>query len=792
MASIEFREVAELINCTRSTTIDLSNPQRDEGGWTFYKGETRVHLHRASYGVLALHADCTKDAMDRAFRQVFVPKETQVVYAASLGNRLKYHHELFKEAAGRWDLRSYLASFIREELEGYLGKIRGLVAADFIEPDVNLSEQLGGSSDESPLYQFMAGPRADTDAGSLAVVLADPGQGKTYLSRNLVGRLAGKQRSGVPGFVPILIEAAQWTTLTQHELEDLTRTITHSFEFFGAPIPWITGHEDRFLHVALKADLIRIVFDGLDEYLLHTSSTHQPLDVIDALLDLARTDGARVMVTSRSTYWRANVEQAGVGLANRSGVILAEIRPFDSRQAYRYFAQRLPILKQVSHATSVHSTLLKQSGELAGRGFVLSLIADLVSREGHSHVAPRPDQEALPWLLEAMCEREQERQKLVLTAADQLSILRQFARECALKQYPDTSLLDIMIAIERPDLQIAERETCIARLQSHPLIELTSSTSTWKFRQEQVEVYFIALAITESTGVELQKFVARMKLSPSRRQDVAARIVETLSRRGESDGIVAVSALLAAITAAEGPRAALGMTGEGRRLAGTIALAALDRTTPGVATKAERGSRLRSLFGGSVIRGVTFEGAMSKLDMRGTTFEACVFEDIAWSHCQFDGGTTFQGCAISGGVSPQYCTGFGELDLSDCELDAEARNWINDIQVSEGATAYTSEHLKRDIGHLLVKFVNRAGIGLKTISVSDLRRGPIASSPKRDAVADAFIHRILQHHHLSGRPDGGYNVSPTAVDAMKFWANNNVLTGPLASLYEELRMKFRV
>src|SRR5262249_8246491 len=133
----------------------------------------------------------------------------------------------------------------------------------------------------------------------------------------------------------------------------LFRTITHSFRHHDSPISWLEGHEEEFLKTTLKAGIFRIIFDGLDEYVLRTSPNGaiRPGEAIEALLELSEATGARILVTSRTSFWNVNLPAEDLKeIAEGRKLFVYEIRPFDIQHARNYFANRLKDSAKVDQA----------------------------------------------------------------------------------------------------------------------------------------------------------------------------------------------------------------------------------------------------------------------------------------------------------------------------------------------------------------------------------------------------------------------------------------------------------
>src|SRR5213078_3421210 len=97
----------------------------------------------------------------------------------------------------------------------------------------------------NPILSFLLD--SDTDGGSssgkLGILLAEPGQGKTYMSHYLVSSISKMNK----GLVPIMVDSSQWGTMSVEDQSSLAKTIAHSFRHFDATLGWVAGHEDVFL-----------------------------------------------------------------------------------------------------------------------------------------------------------------------------------------------------------------------------------------------------------------------------------------------------------------------------------------------------------------------------------------------------------------------------------------------------------------------------------------------------------------------------------------------------------------
>lgn len=68
---------------------------------------------------------------------------------------------------------------------------------------------------------------------------------------------------------------------------------------------------EKHVRDALRAGLIVFVFDGLDELCGHRNAVLSAEDVVDELANLAQGSNARILVSTRTAYWDAEIENQG-------------------------------------------------------------------------------------------------------------------------------------------------------------------------------------------------------------------------------------------------------------------------------------------------------------------------------------------------------------------------------------------------------------------------------------------------------------------------------------------------
>jgi len=799
MEALEFTEIVNLLNHSRTTKLDPKPTKRSKGNWELYQGEYKVHLSTLPFDVLYLYSDATTESIQQARSQAFQPGVTQVVYAPSLDQRRRTHHEILKpEAAPRfWTTKEYLASILREELDAYREKISQLKPNFYTEPPVLVPAGVNRRI-PNPLYSLLtdADFTSSSDSGRLGIMLAEPGQGKTYMSQHLVSKLTEFKKD----IIPIYIDSNQWRSMSVDDLASIWKTIAHSFRYFDTPIGWIEGCEDLFIKTTLKAGLFRIVFDGFDEYVLRNHGRVQASDAIQALLELVNATGARIVVTSRTTFWDSEVRTTEVNdeLSPSNSTSIFEIKPFERSHAENYFKNRLGGEDQkIKGALEVFTSLRIHGESFVGRGFVLNLIADLVSR----NPTIRPDegsQSPIQWLMTSICAREQLRQDLPINSEQQLIILRMFIFDVVQGNPSNTETLDYAISEVASNLDAATRELCIAKLSPHPLINKTRDQDEWVVPQEQVKVallseHLVSLVDEDGCSPLLSAFCKNADLGSSLTNDLAAMILEITSVGASMDERVQKFRLIIRSFLFCGEE--MGYITERvnaiKILAVSLALKVVDRFVKKGSSRIERSEFLVGLLPENRLKQLPFNGTIASMDLCGIEFESCRFDHVRWANCKFDQDSNFSNCHFIGG-SKSNCEGFGEAQWINPTSDDEGRSFVNSAQIEAGKKPYTENDLKSDIQSVISKFIGKGGLGYKSVTNRNIKTGTIRLSKHADLIIEEIKKRILQDHHISGSSEQGYAVTDEAKDSVKFFADNNVFTGSLQEVYERLMTKLNL
>ncbi len=789
MDPVAFDDVAKLINLSPITKIELDAPLQRQPQWDLYRARHTIQRQQYDYRVLYLKAAASTADLREAHKAALGNmRQTDVVYAPSLATESKLLRELFNKptSTGTWrafhDSAEYLRLFLEQDLDQYARHLGETIPEPpfYVEPIIESPAGAKGRWDT--VLNFLVSPKGvgEQEGQRLGVVVAEAGQGKTYHAWYMVSRLVREWRAQGKR-LPIYIDSRQWGQLSKDDLASLAKTILHSFRYFRAPIAWVEGHEEEFLRTTLKLGLFTLIFDGLDEYVLWNGRV-TAVEAATNLADMASSTTARIVATSRTSFWATEVASGGASIEDR--VFVYKLKAFNPDLARNYFKKRLSATG-ADRAAGVFKELFDRDEAMAGRGFVLHLVADLFKDSDKAiESSGRPQENVVEWSMGALCERERERQTLPLTAEQQLGMLRELAAVDASKHPLDDEL--VLLAIQSASqLDVETATKTRGKLTSHPLIS-RDAQGRWRFQQDYVRNLLVAQHVDglldgkEPAGVGA--FLTGVGVSDPQAVELAEVLVSVLVKRDGETGD-RVKRLIAACAVG-----APGRPATDARFTWALALETVE-TLQRNGGRAERAALLTSLLGtpGSMVRQSPW-GTVRGFDFSGVTFQECVFEAVTFASCDFDAKTTFKDCRFLGGRDVNS-RGLGQAQFVPQPTgDPEGLQWINARLMAAQRRRYAAADLRADVGLLLRKFVGHGGAGLRALAETDLRTGPLQDSPHCEAIIDAAKRRLLEEHHLAGGKKG-LNVKPQAEEAMRFFGTNNNFTGPVQEMVGELQKR---
>ncbi len=205
----------------------------------------------------------------------------------------------------------------------------------FISPTLRVQGSENGRDGLQFLTKWLVGQESAPSGAPIGLICADGGIGKTTLARELCESV----RRNHPRVLPLLIEAAQWkniasTGFTLDTLWDIAiaRRLEHGNLLRSNPAA---------LRVLMQEGLLVVIFDGFDELAALTSDKNRPQEIIAELRELFTPEDeaatARVILTSRTTYWRSISDAIGAD----GDIEVFRLSGFDNDQRKAYFQSRL-------------------------------------------------------------------------------------------------------------------------------------------------------------------------------------------------------------------------------------------------------------------------------------------------------------------------------------------------------------------------------------------------------------------------------------------------------------------
>lgn len=652
---------------------------------------------------------------------------------------------------------------------------------DFVDP-LYITPSNMKSKIPNPIYSLLTDKTPDLENGALGILLAEAGQGKTYSTQYLASLIASTNH------IPIYIHSSQWKDMREDELFSIYKTITQSFRYFGASIDWIEDIEEDFINIALKLDLFRIIFDGFDEYIFWNKGEIDANSVIDNLYKMAIESKSKIIVTSRTTFWESNITDED----KWQYLYKYSIEPFDTNHAKNYFIKRFPGKpKSINKAVDLFGKLRQNT--FAGRGFVLSLIADLCSDS--TDLPPFDKKSSVSqWIMHALCHREVIRQKLPLDANEQISILSQLAEFKAIDDELTTEIIRIVISSICENLTMRDIENLVGKdknsgtLSDHPLIFKKPRSDEWEFKQEQVRFNLLAelilsYSIKKNYG-SIKRFFKKIKFKGSLLDDLTVAIHEQLSNIQDYENHYKTF-IISLLKCVDLKSSSSNNSSNIILLATKLLLNLLNLSCPIGKPKEDRTKKLLSYV--PSLKGLQFTGTLSSLDFSEMTIDNCRFDNVVFTNCRFNPNTIFSNSKFMGGYI-HNCKQIGKAQFIDCKFDNEADATFSYLRMMEGEKRVTKLDVQRDVELFIKKFVPREGI-FKLVKDQNILKGPLGLSPHKKTLLEIMEKHIIEKHPTY---DDSFKIKTEVKPAILYFYNNNRHTGELSTVLNELCKKLKV
>ena len=761
-------------------SVERKQDEPDE--WIVYDAVAKAGADRVMHRFIYLKSKCTQKGAHRVvsfLRDPSAPAKIFGVKASSLHNRkvlgiieragcpLQSHEDLIWQQLGSV-FDPYLA---------HLSETMAL-APHFMDPRLKGPEQRGNEA-LPPIRRYMRGVDVD-DNGGIRVLSAHAGVGKTTLARYLVCDLAERRRSS--RVVPIFVEAHHWERLDLGEIDGLWGIIKNSLDVID-PTQECSRRlsEDLFRH-ALQQGYLSFVFDGFDEL---CGSDHFDADrVLQELAEMARESEARVLVTTRTLFWDAQIHTPP------ENVLVWRLDSFNSQQARGYFRKQFGQKSaKTKRANALYDSLREESqqppektgsirDQFVNLPLCIRMIADLVEASATDSVTVLPSSGGsfLQRVLLGFCRREMRRIGIVSSAEAQLASFVDRAVDSN-QINPAFDLEDLVLAVD------GIQEDDLKRLDRHGLLDRVPGPGQYRFRYDFLGPHLRAVAIAG--------WLTDPKGSESFGTKHLPRIL-----RGEADGQGFVLEQLRTLLE---PDAVGVIMSRGRELGGDgpvgsfifhLARELIERR------KLPREEETRELLAGlsgvspetwdGVLAGWEFRGTLESLHLAGVKFHRCKFRDVIFRRCIVDSRTVFSKCVFDGDLR------FKRGDVNSSESQWETVSVAPDCGMSGQARFAWSHVLGGHAASRDARVADLLRIGLEKFWYS----GQIRPKVRRDDWSKGLLGRtgrsrpLLDHMLKAGLVSidsrDRIELARDSFPDLQNYMDNDQLSGRIRDVYERL------
>lgn len=644
--------------------------------------------------------------------------------------------------------------------------IDGLRSGLVVEPNfVQPRTEKPNSMPDSEIINFLASRTDAPPPGSVLVLRAAAAVGKTTLCRVVASKLL----QAVDQFqaIPVLLESSHWSRLRLETTHDLWEIVRNSLLRY-APDLQITK---SLFETALQTGYIVFIFDGLDELCGRSDATFNATDLVDELASIAADSSARMLVSTRTAYWDAEVK------GSWPNVFKLDISPFNKQQAVAYFERRFStdrskrtksrdLYERIVQANQLPPTPGGTRSQFVNLPACVSLLADIVDRNDSTELATGSPQLLAETMLAFLCRRDRQRKSLSTPPEMQLFAFAQISATSSLAfpQYP----IDLLSAA---GFEPADQD----RLVDHPLLRLRAD-GTFDFTYEFLDPFFKAY------------FLATYLHEPGRVIESDARQLMHANANGKSAVLEHLAGLCVDIDSRRIGAIAAETAKQDRRATSFLLHVALALADQEKRTHAERAevlclaSNQRAV---KVISSLSFTGSFERIDLRGHQITDCTFSDCSLIDIAVDGATSLHNCLFEGEIA------FGSsADIARWKTVAASGNQA-DVRASlvvdflvDSAASKRRDILLDAFNIALQKFWH-GGVPRATIDRNHWKRGLLSQSPLSELILEAFLRfEVLSSIVISGTEAGGLLLNRATYPDIQKFMDSRALSGKLADAFE--------
>ncbi len=740
----------------------------DTPGWIHARAFAEGGLERIQAEFIYLKSGCTSEQLQLASRSLSIGSRAYVLVPPSHKlTEASLRSAFGAQAIDVADIEAVVWRKLSSIFAKYLVELQQRIPEEryFVKPR---REREAHAQLDKEILDYLAG-RGDIAPGTLAVIAAAAGVGKTTLARRTTLDLL-RQAKDIRA-IPVFVEAAHWDKFNLEADLDLWDIIRNSIDQFGGNV----GFTQELFSYALQQGYFVFVFDGFDELCSPKHSQFSPIDVLRFLSDLAIQTEARILITTRTLFWKNEIESIGVP-KNVSVVTLA---PFNKAQAMGYFQERFKSdLKKRDQANTLYTKLVSRSdlpeneeggarAKFANLPLVVVMLAEYVDRGGVNFDSQG---QLIETLLCRLCLRDQARQDLLSTAKEQLDAFEQVAVNWYEPVNPEFDLETLeLVGFPKQDIK---------DIRHHALVSHGRTANAYRFRWDFLAPYMRALFLRRVIKDRTSDAVARARQIMELEANGKGFVFEHLC------GLFRPSDLeFVARAYRETPASAA----DTRSFLLHLMLALMDGDKVSFTSAKDRITELIRLISpksqqSRVLSGISVVGQLERLDFRGVTFHACEFRDCALVSCETDETTIFDQCIFVGTLDLTPQASWIAVQLREnCILRSPANlTWNSVLTNSVG----DSDDLLFDAFRLgLGKFWHN-GSPKDSLKRDDWKRGLLGRTKYSVLVLEALIKfGVILESEKGQYSESRLFFSKDSFGDLQRFMDNRQLTGRIAAAF---------
>ena len=751
------------------TNVVRKDSDRNEGDpWRLFDATALAGVRHVTHRFAYIGTSATLEQARRLQKQVNLNSDFFLVTPRS-GISIENLKGIFGTYANVSYFEDLIWSRLQEQFSEYVKSLNDGITKEkyYVAPR---SSKTQGPQDrlDKEISDFL---RGSTPGGKLQVISAAAGVGKTTLARQVILGLADKYNEFKS--VPTFVESSHWSKLRLDSVDDLWEIIDNSLGNFSKSL---SIKQDLFEH-AVKQGYVTFVFDGFDELCTQRQSRFSARDVLNQLIELVAETDARVVITTRTLFWDAEIGETPPSCE------VHYLRPFEAPQAKDYFQKYFKNDRVgAERSLNLYKQLIEQSQRPreSGGGRVqfanLPMCVGMIARfaqEGGTTLDLTEEGTVIERFLLQILERECARQGLRTKAKEQFSAFEEVAVLCALQGRCDFEL-ELLVAG-------GFSEVDANKLGVHPLVS-TLDGKTYSFGYEFLETYLVASNISRLIASGNTHDQSSIKLM-GREANGKGFVIEHISEMLGNDGLELVGAFYRSLGS---------KNVQSKSFLFHLAKSLAEGSGQFVTGRDKAVAIFRSLCGEefsekAVASDLNISGSVDRIDLSGITFLRGLFADVSFVRCKADQATRFSGCRFAGDLQFEDCStkewGLVQLE-DDCILEPPTHLvWEGILGKNTGSK---KDHIRDAIQLALGKFwVNGRLKG--SIRREDWRKGTLGHSIYcQSLLSEMLKHKLILQVTISGASEGGYAFNREALGDLQTFMDNRQAVGLIKTVGDSM------